>query len=195
MTTKTRLHILAARSARSDAICGALEIEEGAGKAGCPQAPAIVRTKCTRVIARCAGTPGLPCAMVLRLMARSPRRRIPLASVADGLAIFRHPVGPENLHQLDTSHGCQNHTLLPYAASSAKTPRPAHVLPTEIPAKAFKRRSSARRSIAHRPKPALRSRSRPTLPRPSHPAPNVRDDRDTPLSWARDGGSCRGDLG
>jgi hypothetical protein len=37
--------------------------------------------------------------------------------------------------------------------------------------------------------------ARPTLPRPSHPAPNVRDDRDTPLSWARDGGSCRGDLG
>jgi hypothetical protein len=59
--------------------------------------------------------------------------------------------------------------------------RPAHVLPIEIPAKAFKRRSSARRLIAHKPKPALRSRSRPTLPRPSHPAPNVRDDRDTPL--------------
>jgi hypothetical protein len=35
--------------------------------------------------------------------------------------------------------------------------------------------------LAHRPRPALRSRSRPTLPRPSHPAPNVRDDRDTPL--------------
>ena len=50
--------------------------------------------------------------------------------------------GLENLHQLDTSHGCQNHTLLPSAASSAKTPRPAHVLPTEIPAKAFKRRPS-----------------------------------------------------
>ena len=97
-------------------------------------------------------------------------------------------LGPTNLRQLDTSNGCQDHTPLPSAASSAKTTRPAHVLPTEIPAKAFKRRSSARRSVAHRPKPALRSRSRPTLPRPSHPAPNVRDDRDTPLSWVRDGG-------
>jgi hypothetical protein len=25
-------------------------------------------------------------------------------------------------------------------------------------------------------------------PRPLHPAPNVRDDRDTPLLWERDGG-------
>jgi hypothetical protein len=27
------------------------------------------------------------------------------------------------------------------------------------------------------------NRSRPTLPRPLHPVPNVRDDRDTPLMW------------
>jgi hypothetical protein len=197
MTTekKTRLPILAARGARSYALAMPSKNEEGAGKAGCPQAPAIVRTKCTRVTARCAGTPGLPCAMVLRLIARSPRSRIPLASVADELTTLRSPDGPKNLRQLDTSHGCQNHTPLPSAASSTKTLRPAHVLPAEIPAKAFKRRSSARRSIAHRPKPALRSRSRPTLPRPSRPAPNVRDDRDTPLSWVRDGGSSKSDLG
>ena len=47
--------------------------------------------KCTRVTARCAGTPGLPCAMVLRLIARSPWRRIPLASIADELTIRRSP--------------------------------------------------------------------------------------------------------
>ena len=139
--------------------------------------------------------PGIPCAVVLRLMPRSPWRRIPLASVAAGLTADRTRLDSTGLRQLDTSHGCQNHTPLPSAASSTKTLRSAHVLPAEIPAKAFKRRSSARRLIAHRPKPALRSRSRPTLPRPSHPAPNVRDDRDTPLSWARDGGSSRSDLG
>src|SRR5439155_24374251 len=44
---------------------------------------------------RCAGTPGLPCAMVLRLIARSPRRRIPFATVADGLTIRRYPVGTD----------------------------------------------------------------------------------------------------
>ena len=32
-------------------------------------------------------------------------------------------------------------------------------------------RSSARRSIAHGPKPALQPRTRPKLPRPPHPAP------------------------
>jgi hypothetical protein len=50
---------------------------------------------------------------------------------------------------------------LPSAASSTKTLRPAHVLPIEIPAKAFKRRSSALPAIAHRPKPALRPRRAP----------------------------------
>src|ERR1700722_10287457 len=33
------------------------------------------------------------------------------------------------------------------------------------------------------------------LPRPSHPAPNVRDDRETPLMWARNGADSAGDLG
>ena len=103
---------------------------------------------------RCAGTPGLPCAVVLRLMPRSPRRRIPFASVADGLAIYRGPVGPDNLHQLDTSNGCQDHTVLPSAASSSHTPRPARMLPEEVSTEAFKRRSSARRSIAHGIRPA-----------------------------------------
>ena len=116
--------------------------------------------KCTRVTARCAGTPGLPCAMVLRLIARSPRRRIPLATVADGLTMTEARLGPTNLHQLDTSHGCQDHTPLPSAASSTKTLRPAHVLPTEILAKAFKRRSSARRLVAHGNPPCDPSRAR-----------------------------------
>jgi hypothetical protein len=33
------------------------------------------------------------------------------------------------------------------------------------------------------------------LPRPSHPASYVRDDRETPLMWERDGDSCKFDLG
>src|SRR5258706_11122584 len=36
--------------------------------------------------------------------------------------------------------------------------------------------------------------ARLTLPRPPHPAPNVRDDREAPLLWARDGGSPSADL-
>jgi hypothetical protein len=137
---------------------------------------------------RCAGTPGLPCAMVLRLIPRSPRSRIPLASVADGLMIDQSPVGPDNLHRLDTSNGCQDHTALPSAASSTRMFDRPVCCQTEVLVEAFKRRSSARRSFAHGPKPALRSLARPTLPRPSPPAPNVRDDRDTPLWRVRDGG-------
>ena len=37
--------------------------------------------------------------------------------------------------------------------------------------------------------------ARLTLPRPPHPAPNVRDDRETPLCVGRDGVSFRVDLG
>jgi hypothetical protein len=33
------------------------------------------------------------------------------------------------------------------------------------------------------------------MPRPLHPAPNVRDDRETPLLWVRDRKRCRSDLG
>ena len=54
--------------------------------------------------------------MVLRLMPSSPRRRIHLASVADGLKDCSDPVGSTHLRRLDTSNGCRDHTVLPYAA-------------------------------------------------------------------------------
>ena len=60
---------------------------------------------------------GIPCAVVLRLMARSPWRRIPLASIAGELAALEARSGFANLHRLDTSHGCQDHTVLPYASA------------------------------------------------------------------------------
>ena len=58
--------------------------------------------------------------MVLRLMPRSPWRRIPLASIASELTVRIARLSFANLRQLDTSHGCQDHTVLPYAASLAK---------------------------------------------------------------------------
>ena len=76
---------------------------------------------------------------------------------------------------------------MPSAASLNHTPRPARMLPEEVSAKAFKRRSSSRRPIAHGIT-ALRPLARPTLPRPPHSEPNVRDDRDTPLWRAGTGG-------
>src|SRR5882672_7203002 len=60
----------------------------------------------------------IPCAMVLRLIASSPRRRIRLVTVIGELTAYPRPVGPTRLRQLDTSNGCQDHTFLPYAAAS-----------------------------------------------------------------------------
>jgi hypothetical protein len=60
---------------------------------------------------------GIPCAVVLRLMARSPWRRIPLASIAGGLTIRFARLGTANLRKLDASHGRQDHTVLPYATA------------------------------------------------------------------------------
>jgi hypothetical protein len=132
---------------------------EGAGKAGCPSHPQSC-AKMHTADRRCAGTPGLPCAVALRLMPRSPRSRIPLASVADGLTIDRSPVGPDNLHRLDTSNGCQDHAVLPSAASSSHPPQPARMLPEKVSTEAFKRRSSARCARSRKTRPANTSRAR-----------------------------------
>src|SRR5437879_10748272 len=97
--------------------------------------------------------------MVLRLMPSSPRRRIRLASVADGLKVCLNPVGSTRLRRLDTSNGCQDHTVLPYAAARLRQKAPRALAPFVL-----------RASIAHG-RTALRSQARPTLPRPPHPIP------------------------
>src|SRR5580693_8435488 len=96
---------------------------------------------CTRVFtAEAPETSGIPHAMVLRLIARSPR----------GPGSFA-PVIPEKLasQELNASVGAPG----PHAFA-------------------------VRFSIARLATP----------PRPPHPTPNVRDDRDTPLLRVRDGG-------
>ena len=106
-----------------------------------------------------AETTGLPCAMVLRLMPRSPRSRIPLASVAGELAARIARLSFANLRRLDTSHGCQDHTVLPYANAPLVW----------------------RAGIAHgKTRPAIPDRA-PGAVASIAARPNVRDDRDTPL--------------
>jgi hypothetical protein len=84
---------------------------------------------------------------------RSSRRRILVVTVASGLKSCLSPVGPTRLRRLDISHGCQNHATSPYAAPSPPL-RPARCRQS-LKAKALKRRSSARRWIAHgRTRPA-----------------------------------------
>ncbi len=117
------------------------------------------------------GHPDIPCAVALRLISCSPRRRIRLATVTDGLKDCLNPVGSTRLRQLDTSNGCQDHTALPYAASPVVC---TLCLLTDKPPCQHDHAPDAATSTASRP--------------------NVRDDGQRPSTgtgWRR----CRGDLG
>jgi hypothetical protein len=126
--------------------------KEGAGNAGCTLHPrsrvqsAQRKTHTSIQVQR--RQSGIPCAMALRLMPCSPRRRIRLVTVAAGLMAL--PIRSDRIshRQLDTSNGCQDHTVLPYASAS-------FVL---------------RAGFAHE-RFAPRCRFAPTLPRPPHPTP------------------------
>ena len=121
---------------------------------------------------------GIPCAMALRLTSCSSRRRIPFATVTSGLRFVLSPVGPTRLRRLDISHGCQNHTTSPYAATSHqnsdrrranRSPGEGPEAPVVCPTLDHSRENPpcdhdrARRRCVHRIQP------------------RVRDDRDTPL--------------
>jgi len=167
----THLRIPAARFARALQIHSPKE-EEGAGNAGCLLHPRS-RVQCAQGSAHTSiqvqpGHSGIPCAMALRLMPCSPRRRIRLASVIGELTAFARPVGLRNASA----------NLTP--ATGARTTRFCR---TRL------RRSSAAPPIAHelKARPAI-DLAQPALPRPPHSEPNVRDDRDTPLLWAGTGG-------
>ncbi len=75
----------------------------------------------------------------------------------------------QNLRRLDTSNGCRNHAVLPYAAARlCQKASPGFGAVVRVPV------------IAHR-KPALRFRCTPTLPRPPHPVPTFVTMANAPL--------------
>src|SRR5258708_36717686 len=49
---------------------------------------------------------------------RAPLRRVRLVTVVNELMTCLSPVGPTHLRRLDTSNGCQDHTVLPSASAS-----------------------------------------------------------------------------
>ena len=161
-----------------------LQKSEGAGNAGCLLHPrsrvqGALKNAHTSIQVQPKHS-GIPCAMVLRLMPSSPRRRIPLASVIGELAVLRDPVGlAKTSADLTPATGARTtrfcRTQLPSPNHSTSHARPAEVL-----AEAFKRRSSTRCRSLTENRPANMP-ARPTLPRPPHPIPTFRDDRDTPL--------------
>ena len=93
---------------------------------------------------------GIPCVMALRLMPRSPRRRIRLVTVVGGFSDCSNPVG----------FGFVTADLAP--ATGVRTTRFCRTL---------QRRSSCAPAIAHEVQLALRPPFAPTLSRPPHPIP------------------------
>ena len=95
---------------------------EGAGNAGCALHPRSRVQDCadnahTSIQVQRKHS-DIPRAMALRLMLCSPRRRIRLVTVAAGLMAETIRLDRISHRQLDTSNGCRDHTVLPYAASS-----------------------------------------------------------------------------
>ncbi len=122
---------------------------------------------------------GIPCAVVLRLMPSSPWRRIPLASIASELTARIARLSFANLRRLHASHGRQDHTVLPYAASSAtNSDQPSACQPKQ----SRKRLSAVRlRAMFAHGRPPCEHLSRLTLPRPPQPAPTFVTMANAPL--------------
>ena len=125
--------------------------EEGAGKTGCALHPRSRVQNCAKKTAH----EHTGSAETLRPSLRNGLTAYAALSPATNSSCHRRcrirvlsdPVGPTCLRQLDTSNGCQDHTVLPYASA------PFVRAPV----------------IAHGDQSALRSLARPTLSRPSHP--------------------------
>src|SRR5260370_35827080 len=100
--------------------------------------------------------------MVLRLTSCSPRRSGSFVTVVSGYGFVENPVGPiKPPRNLTPASRRQNHTTSPSA--------------TDIS------RQHAVRPLTGLINPPCHHLARPMLPRPPHPVPNVRDDRETPL--------------
>src|SRR5258707_13098518 len=139
---------------------------EGVGNAGCPLHPRprvhFVSVERTRVTTSTPESPGIPARNGFNGLCRAlPGDRALLPPSSRGLRFSHCPVGPKKPPQdLTPASGRQDHTILPSATTSL-----VRVL-----------------LIAHRPKPALRSRRALNAAASTASRPNVRDDHDTPLS-------------
>ena len=134
---------------------------EGAGNAGCPMhpQPRVRSVESTRVSHhRFTG--------VARRSLRNGFTAYSALSPATNSSCHRHRriwlvqarSGSKNLRRFDTSNGCQDHTALPYAATSF-----------------------VQRAVDRSRKTALRSPCAPDAAASTASRPNVRDDHDTPL--------------
>ena len=176
---RTRIRDLAARRARALPERSAPENERAQGTPGALGTRGPCAKKMHTVVTT--GTPGsagVPCAMVLRLMPRSPWRRIRFVTIAGELNGDQARLSRSRLRRLDTSNGCQDHTVLPYASHRHPDLRRTMCCPQEM--LEDERRSSARHCRS-RKRSALRQTLRARRCRVHRILSRVRDDRDTPL--------------
>jgi hypothetical protein len=155
---------------------------EGAGKTGCALHPRS-RVQCARRNAHTSiqvqrRASGLPCAMALRLIARSPRRRIPLVTVACGLRLVQARLGRR----------------ISASLTSATDARTTRLRRTQQPVFAHRLRRALAPFVCA---PVDRSReTRPAIAasrrrcRVHRISTRVRDDRDPPLVWVRRAELC-----
>jgi hypothetical protein len=141
----------------------------GRGERRMPNAPAASRAKCRKhtsiVTTGPPDQPGAPARNGFNGFLRAlPGDRL-VVTVACGLRYCLHPVGPTNLRQLDASAGASG--------------------PHDFSVRVSISRLCAVRSLTGLRLPCDHIQ-RSTLPRPPHPAPYVRDDRETPLCVRRD---------
>jgi hypothetical protein len=89
---------------------------EGAGKVGCPLHPQPVcnGSKHTVVTTGTPGHPTFPAQWFYGLCRALPGDEFVLSPSSANMDCLS-PVGPTHLRRLDTSNGCQDHTVLPYA--------------------------------------------------------------------------------
>jgi hypothetical protein len=142
------------RGARRPSPASSPSRREGAGNAGCTLHPRSrvqsAQKKAHTSIQVQRRQSGIPCAMALRLMPRSPRRRVPFCHRRQRIRTCLSPVGPTHLRWLDISNGCQDHTVLPYATNAVRL-RAANRSRIKRSALRFPSRADAVASTASRP--------------------------------------------
>jgi hypothetical protein len=157
--------------------------KEGAGNAGCALHPRSRVQKSGETHTSIQGSgehPTFPAQWFDGLCRALPGDEFLFASITGGLKDCQNPVGSTLLRRLDTSNGCRDHTVLPYAA---------------VRLSPGWRRSSARLAPAHgrEARPATTTRARRCR---VHRNPSlVRDDGQRPSWWDGMGEVCKGDLG
>jgi hypothetical protein len=167
-----RKHTSAFSRRDSPEACSSFTLVENRGRreSRVPIAPAVVRQKNARVDHRFNRiTPAFPARMVYGLLRTLPGEPSSLATVALRMTdASRTRLGGNISTKLDASFGRQDHTTSPSATVSAKGlagPRTIRRVSSKMGCSAVRPRPG--RSLTE--KPALQSRLRPTLSRPSHP--------------------------